>query len=166
MVGLCQKLVAMPVWVSLLTFLTGPFMQADDKKTAFDAAAEKVVRQAVYDQPPTVEPVPQKDSQGRTVNVPITILVVPKPLAELYKRHPRPVLELLLRIMDGANPRESSLAAGYAMELLGGPGRGLVCVEFFNKDTYDAVDKDWEKTPRQHWMKKVREKMAAKKLAP
>jgi hypothetical protein len=96
-------------------------------------------------------------------------LEVPEPLAQLYKHHPRPVLDLLLKIMDGGSPKDSVLAAGYAMALLDGPGGGVVCVEHFyfgkHKATYDAVDKDWEKTPRQHWIKKVREKMAVKQLA-
>lgn len=43
-----------------------------------------------------------------------------------------------------------------------GLGGGVVCVEMFDKATYDTVDKDWQVTPRQHWGKKVRAKVAEK----
>ena len=31
------------------------------------------------------------------------------------------------------------------------------------KANYDIVDEDWEMTPRQHWVKKIQEKMLARK---
>jgi hypothetical protein len=64
--------------------------------------------------------------------------------------------------MDGANPNDSSLATGYAFELLLGPGRGVICVEFYDKKKYDVMDKAWETTPRQHWIDKLRSKMKSK----
>ena len=52
----------------------------------------------------------------------------------LYKKHPAAVSDVLQTIMEGANPRDSSLAAGYAFELFYGPGTGIVCVEFFDRE--------------------------------
>lgn len=74
----------------------------------------------------------------------------------VYKADPKFVVDVLLKIMDEASAEDSVLAAGYAMELVNGPGVGVVCVEHFDKKTYDDIDKDWDKTPRQHWIKKVK----------
>jgi hypothetical protein len=149
---------------SMFAMMAAPPTHADEKKPALDAEAEKSVRQAVYNYPPAVSPIPQKDPRTGIELPPITILVLPEPLAKLYKQHPRRVLELLLRIMDGADPKQSSLAAGYALELMGPPGRGLVCIELFDKNTYDVIEKNWKTTPRQHWIKRVQDCMAKMKV--
>jgi hypothetical protein len=148
----------------LFVLTAGPLAHADEKPPALNADAEKLVRRAVYDNPPKVSPIPQIDARTGIEWPPITILVVPEPVANLYKQRPRRVLELLLRIMDGAEPKQSSLAAGYALELMGPPSRGLVCIEVFDKNTYDLVEKNWKSTPRQHWIKRVQEGMAKMKL--
>ena len=123
-----------------------------DKKD-LTADQMRVVREAVYAREASIV------TDRRTF---IRSLLMPEPLGTLYKQNPQPVLELLLVIMEGANPRDSSLAAGYAFELMGGPGRGVVMVEFFDKKTYDTVDKDWETTPRQHWIRHLRAEMKSK----
>jgi hypothetical protein len=110
---------------------------------------EKVVRDAVYNNNKPRTASPNKDFYS--------ILLVPDSLTEAYKKHPQAVLGVLLRIMDGGNPNDSVLAAGYAISLLRGPGVGIVCIRHFDKETYDTVDKDWEVTPRQHWIKRVRQ---------
>jgi hypothetical protein len=148
---------------SMFALMATPPTRADDKKPVLDADAENAVRRSVYDTPPAVSPILPRNSRGEIASPPITIVVVPDPVPKLYKEHPRAVIELLLRIMDGANPRQSSQAAGYALELMAGPGNGLVCIEFFDPKTYDTVQKDSKTTLRQHWIKKVREVLEAKK---
>ncbi len=109
----------------------------------------RVVRQAVYENDALLYS-PDRSPEWR-------LLAVPRPLENLYKKHPAAVSDVLQTIMEGANPRDSSLAAGYAFELFYGPGTGIVCVEFFDKKTYDAMDKDWETSPREHWIQKLSE---------
>lgn len=100
---------------SFLALFAVSFMSHGDPKDGFGPDKEKVVRDAVYNNDPqTVSP--KRDFQS--------VLVIPKPLAELYKTHPRPVIDVLLKIIDGGRPDDSSLAAGYALELLAGPGGG------------------------------------------
>jgi hypothetical protein len=127
---------------------------------SLDAAEESVVRASVYNETPRV------GSNRLEVATVQGELFVPKPLADLYKANPRGVLEALSRIIDGARPDDSALAAGYALSLLTHPGVGVVCVTFFEKDKYDIIDKDWEETPRQHWLSKIREKMKAANFQP
>lgn len=104
----------------------------------------QVIRAAVYDNDAWVGS-PERSAER--------VLSVPPPLGNLYKKRPAAVLDVLLTIMEGANPKDSSLAAGYAVELLEGPGAGVVCVEFFDKKTYDVMDKNWETCPREHWIR-------------
>ena len=84
------------------------------------------------------------------------IVPVPKSLIEVYKQKPVKALEVLLLIMDGANPRDSVSAAAYAFELLEGPGAGVICLRVFKSEKYDVVDEDWKTTPRTHWIRHLR----------
>jgi hypothetical protein len=129
----------------LLTVYPMLTVQANEK---LDSRQEAIVRRAVYENEPLINSSPAFLFQGE--------LGIPEPLAELAKNHRREVIELLLKIMDGGSPKDSALAAGYAVSLLSGPRVGVVCVERFDKATYDEVDKDWETTPRQHWIDRVR----------
>ena len=144
---------------SLLILFAVSAMSNSNPKDGFGADKEKVVRDAVYNNDPQTVSL-KRDFQS--------VLVIPKPLAGLYKAHPKPVVDVLLKVIDGGRPEDSVLAAGYAIELLDGPGGGLLCVEMFYTDkdakaNYDIVDEDWEMTPRQHWVKKIQEKMLARK---
>jgi hypothetical protein len=116
----------------------------------------RLIREAVYDHDAWIStPAPETGM--------FRLLDVPKPLRELYKKQPAAVVHVLLAIIEGANPKDSSLAAGYAAELFDGRGAGVVCVEFFDKSTYDVVDKTWETTPREHWIEKLKERMQKKR---
>ena len=124
---------------------------ADD---GLSANEEQVIRDIVYG----------SGAGTSSINV---IVVIPKPIGELYKRKPTAVLTLLTRIVDGANPKDSVTAAAYAIELAAGPGGGLACVRTFKKDLYDDIDKVWGRTPRQHWLVKIRvAKEAREKPSP
>jgi hypothetical protein len=142
---------ALPLLLALTVSCAPPVADAKkpDAKGPFDAAQEKAVRDAVYLGEPMIAS-PQKEDFH-------PVLCVPDSLTRLYEDHPQEVLDVLLRVMDGGRPEDSSLAAGYAVSLLQGPGVGRVCVEFFNAKTYDAWAKNWEMTPRQHWIEKVQE---------
>jgi len=106
-----------------------------------------VVRRCVYDETPKKAAVAPGDFQER--------LIIPEALSDLFRLHPSAVLDLLLRIIDGGNPDDSVLAAGYAISLLDGPVAGVVCVDVFDKGTYDKVEKAWKTTPRKHWIRAI-----------
>ncbi len=99
-----------------LVLLAEATVRAADSKVALDAEQEQSVRKAVYEGNSAIQ------FNMRTLQ---DTLWVPKPLVDLYRTHPRPVVELLLRIIDGADPVVSARAAGYAIELLEGPGVGV-----------------------------------------
>jgi hypothetical protein len=130
--------------------MTVAMMQGNHVNDVFSASQELVVRECVYNETPGIES-PNRDFRS--------ILIVPDPLSTLYREQPKAVLALLLKIVDGSSPKDSVLAAGYAMSLLDDPSAGVVCVEHFDKATYDKVDEDWKTTPRKHWMRKIAAKM-------
>ena len=83
-------------------------------------------------------------------------VVVPVALSDFYAKKPDAVLDLLEDIIAGGNPTASVSAAAYAISLLEHPGVGEVCLSQFDAETYDEIDKNWQCTPRQHWMKNVK----------
>lgn len=83
-------------------------------------------------------------------------VVVPVALSNFYAKKPDAVLDLLEAIIAGGNPTDSVSAAAYAISLLEHPGVGEVCLSQFDAETYDEIDKNWQCTPRQHWMKNVK----------
>jgi hypothetical protein len=131
-----------------MVLLTAAVMQERRTNEALDTSQEMVIRRCVYNETPKIG-ADFGDSQTR--------LLIPKALSDLYRQHPSAVLELLLKIVDGANPDDSVLAAGYAVSLLNNAAVGVVCVDVFDKDTYDKVDKAWKTTPRKHWMRVIEE---------
>jgi len=144
-------------FVLALVLLVESTMHAADPMVALDAVQERLVRKAVYEGSSAIQSnldtLPVQDS-----------LWVPEPLIELYRSHSRPVIELLLRIIDGAEPEVSARAAGYALELLLGPGNGVVVVQHYadNQTTYDTIRKGGKITDRQHWILKVNERLKEK----
>jgi hypothetical protein len=132
--------------VAVLMMQTAPVTQ-------LAPADEAAVRQAVYGKHPSTA-VP-RGGLGE-------ILLVPDELVDVYRRHPAETLKLLIMIAEGAAPADSILAVGYAMELAGGPGRGaVITLPSANRvAAYDVIDKDWKRTPRQHWVDVVRKLVA------
>jgi hypothetical protein len=128
----------------MLLLLTTHLVVADANLTIDEVRA---VRDAVYNNNPRLY------SPDKSVE---RFLEVPKALTELYKQNPGQVLDTLSVIMEGGNPKDSILAAGYALELLAGPGHGTVCVDLFDKGTYDSLDKGWKTTPRLHWINRLK----------
>ena len=82
--------------------------------------------------------------------LPFTRVDMPKDLEAAYAKAPSAVIGLLLRIVDGGTPRDSSSAAVYALTLAGPDGAGLAPIALFDKATYDVVVKGWDTTPRYH----------------
>ena len=118
----------------------------------FDARKEDSVRKIIYGAKLRIYPVPGSLDEA---------VEIPDELVRIYSAHPDEVTDVLLRIMDGAQPQHSIAAASYAMSLIHGPDIGVVCVKFFEADKFDTVDRDWAVTPRQHWIRKVN---AARKM--
>jgi hypothetical protein len=135
--------------------LMAAVMQKPQANEALDASQEMVVRRCVYDETPKTTGMGPGGFQGRPI-APQEQLIIPEALSDIYRKHPRAVLDLLVKIIDGANPNDSVVAAGYAVSLLHGPAVRIVCVDLFRKDTYDKVKKAWDTTPRIHWMRVVK----------
>jgi hypothetical protein len=131
--------------VSVVVLLTG---LAVAPPPAYSRADDAIIRRAVYGE--GVETA-WCYKQHRA------ILVIPKAVRNLYKKHPEGVLATLRKIVDGASPGDSILALGFALELRDGPGAGLFCLVPLRKpNAYDAYDKDLKKTPREFWSAMVR----------
>lgn len=81
-------------------------------------------------------------------------VLIPWEIQELYKEKPEGVLDLLIRIADGANPFESMTAATYGLELAEGTGCGRVCFGTFKEDKYDS--EDWGQSLRMNWISRLR----------
>ncbi|QJX00344.1 hypothetical protein [Frigoriglobus tundricola] len=111
---------------------------------------ERTVRTIAYSVTPKLVS-PNRDFQSE--------VEMPEALVKIYSDHPAEVIGLLIRIGDGAAPKEAVTALTYALSLTLGPKGGAVCVEHFDADAFDRVDKDWQKSPRQHWIGKVREQL-------
>lgn len=83
------------------------------------------------------------------------ILVVPKEVTAIYKKDRLAALKVLQKIVEGGNPKDAMLAAGYAISLVRSPAVGVVCVEGRDEAGFDRFDEAWQKTPRQHWAGRV-----------
>ena len=81
-----------------------------------------IVRTAVYSGSPKTA-IPRKGKWAK-----FEVLLVPKELAEAYSRNPEKTLMLLLSIVEGANPRDAALAAGFAISLARSPVAGAIAV--------------------------------------
>lgn len=142
-----MKLITLAIMVAVV-----PRSLADDSKK-LDVSEERSIRSFV-------------EGSGHTTTVPkggkyanLEILVVPDGLSSLYAKKPIAVRRFLILIMEGANAKESAAAAAFAITLVStNPVAGAGVVRLFNASKYDEIDKDWDETPRQHWIGKVKSK--------
>jgi len=126
-----------------------PLIRLPDATAPLKSEDAKAVRSAVYENDPLVG---TRDADM------LRILDLPEPLRTCYNNNNNATIELLLIIVEGGRPRDSVLAAGYAFELVGGPGRGVACIRVFSEISYDDMDDAWGATPRKHWMSKIKDK--------
>jgi hypothetical protein len=126
-------------------------IRAADQEYTLAPDEEKLIRDAVYGGKLLIA---ESDRIGHTM------IGVPQPVTEMYVKHRHSVLNLLITIAEGGNPRDSVLAAAYSIALLDGPAVAVVCARNFDRAAYDVVDEDWETTPRKHWITKIRERIA------
>jgi hypothetical protein len=96
----------------------------------------------------------------------LEIVVVPSEIERCYENQPDAVLELLLAIAEESAPYESLKAVAYGLALVASPAIASAPVGLFKAETYDEMDKDWEKSPRQHWIGKLKKKIAIAKAEP
>jgi hypothetical protein len=127
--------------------------QPDVPPVVLSAKTEKTVRDAVYSgELRLAHPLDGKYALLEIVEVPVAIEAA-------YKENPAATLKLLLSIAEGGRPWDSVKALSFAMALVEDPAVGSVVVSLFKEKTYDEVDVDWEVTPRQHWLGKVKAKI-------
>jgi hypothetical protein len=138
-----------------LLLLMDSTMHAAEKELVLNTEQERIVRNSIYEGSSGIE------TNRQTL---LDYLWVPEPLVNLYRKRPRSVVELMLRIIDGASPDVSARAAGYAFELLFGQGNGVIVVQRYaaNPTTYDSVREGGSITDRQHWIRKVKERLNEK----
>ncbi|HYV34129.1 MAG TPA: hypothetical protein VE988_00410 [Gemmataceae bacterium] len=126
-------------------------------KQGLPPEVEKAVREAVYSGKLLLaHPVDGKYAL-------MEIVLVPEKVESAYKDHPDATIELLLAITEGGRPTDSMIAASFAIALGKSPAVASVVLSVFKEDAYDAVDKDWKVTPRQHWLGKLKEMMIKSK---
>jgi hypothetical protein len=86
----------------------------------------------------------------------LELLYVPDEITEIYKKCPVGTLGLLLKIIEGGNPKDAMLAAGYALAIAEDPVTGAICTRG-RRDSFDQVIKNSRKsnTTRNHWANEV-----------
>jgi hypothetical protein len=92
----------------------------------------------------------------------LEVVVLPAEIESAYKEHPQATVVLLEAIINGGNPKDSMLAASFAIALLEDPAVASVVWPHSQAETYDTVDVNWKATPRQHWAGKVKERIESK----
>ena len=100
------------------------------------SAEQRDLRAAVYTTPAMLV-VPERLLDG--VPGP-EFVAVPPAVKALYRRKPRPVIETLIKVMEGARPADSARAVAYALALLEGPSVGVLPVRHLEEETYDDPD--------------------------
>ena len=131
---------------SPFTMLLLSALAIGDSTATLTVEETRLVRENVYDQPARLGSLAIGDPQA---------LLIPEALVKLHGEKPQAVIDLLLVIMDGGNPKDSALAPGYALSFIDNTRVGAMVVRNSQAKTYDAVDKNWGKTPRLHWICQV-----------
>jgi hypothetical protein len=125
----------------------------DTAKPSLPPAVEKEVRNTVY----PGKLILAHPTEGKYAFS--EIVVLPDAIEAAYKKHPTATLDVLLAIAEGGRPWDSVTAIAFAMALVVDPAVAPVVISVFKEETYDDVDKDWEVTPRQHWLGKVKKQI-------
>jgi hypothetical protein len=139
---------ALSVVVAFQVYAQPPIPQA-----TLSPKTEKAVRNAVYSgELHLAHPLEGKFALLEVVEVPAAVEAA-------YKENPAATLKLLLSVAEGGRPWDSVKALSFAMAMVEDPAVASVVVSLFQEKTYDEVDVDWEVTPRQHWLGKVKAKI-------
>ena len=125
-------------------------------RTPLSVEDENKLRSAVYNNElGTAFPVKGEWAFGEVLGVPAHVFTI-------YEKDPVGTLEVLLKIVEGGNPKDSALALGYALSVVAKtPWAGAIAAhEIIGRDHYDQLDDGWQCTPRQHWVGCVKSKLA------
>jgi hypothetical protein len=120
-------------------------MLGGKSEALLSASEEKSIRDIVYgEQTGTVLPTSGKYAKHE-------ILTITPDLQKIYDNKPDATLDLLNKMIEGGNPRDSSYAAACACTLCADdPVLGAVIRRTAHAKTYDVFDSYWEETPREH----------------
>src|SRR5262249_20306452 len=78
----------------------------------------------------------------------IEFLPIHEELTDAYKRRPVTTVLLLVKIIEGGNPKDSVFAAALAISLRNDKSAlGATILGLFNEKTYDQIDANWKQTP-------------------
>ncbi len=141
--------------IPLFILLLAPIPDAKKPTPELTAKELAAARDAIYTSELTSE-------QARDESTPS--LIIPNPLAELFKRNPAAVLDLLLRIADGGRAEDSFRAVCYAIALTdGGIAADLTASRLEETvPKYEQVSEKWGVTHREHWVDVVKVKRTKK----
>lgn len=133
--------------------MAATFTPIANKLPLLSRADQAAIRTAVCGQP-LVTHSPDRDFRSE--------VVIPKSVLQTYRKNPPATLDLLARIADGGSAADSLNAASYAVGLVDGPAVGTVVADLFIAGSYDALDETWGCSPREHWVRVIRDMMPKK----
>lgn len=125
-----------------------------------DVHEEERLRNCIYNKKPEYGEV--KGLGG----IPVYFIIVPKEIKALYEKKPAPTLIVLVSIVEGANPKESCLAAAYAVTLMGTEGFSgfIIYNDLLDPSEYEKLKPNDKNTWRRHWVKTVQFDASKKKI--
>jgi hypothetical protein len=138
----------LPLLLGLLVAASWYFVSRATRPEESEATRERerTIREVVCGRQPVVQSVPSQL---------LDEIVLPDVLISAHKEAPQATLKALLKIVEDEKADDSVAAAAYAFALLDGPAVGVVCLEHYDRVSYDKVDRDWGCTPREHWLQKL-----------
>lgn len=122
-----------------------------DQIGGFEIREEEELRNCIYNRKPKFGGI--EGFGGLSTN----FIIVPKEIEELFKKKPAQTLGVLVSIVEGANPKESCLAAAYAITLMKNEGFSgfIIYNDLFGENEYDKLKPNEKYTWRNHWIKSI-----------
>ena len=137
------------ILTSLLLILSAPIPKDGKPPPALTAKEAGAVRRGVVELDLAVV---------QDLDEPAPRLEVPKGLVAIHAAKPAAVLDLLARIVDGGRVDDAFRAVCLAVALVDGPQTAAMHAEVGRETraTFDEYSAKLERTPREHWVSKVR----------
>ncbi len=125
---------------------------------SMDIREEEELRNSIYNKKPEIDGV--KGFGLMSAN----FIIVPNEIKALFKKKPSQTLMTLVSIVEGANPKESCLAAAYAVTLLENDGFGgfMIYNDLFRESEYDKLKPNDRRTWRKHWVNLIKNEASKK----
>lgn len=121
---------------------------------------EETLRDYIYNKKPEIG-----GAQGIGL-ISAIFIKVPKEVESLYDKKPGAAINVIVKIVEGANPEESRLAAAYAVTLMEKHGFGgyIIYSDLFGNSEYEKLKQNDNVTWRMHLVRLVKFKASKKKI--